>query len=107
MPSLRRFGANSSNWASSTWPLLPERRSRTALPLAARAPYFCSGCPHNSSTPVPEGTLVGAGIGCHAMVLIMARAGREAVGLTQMGGEGAQWLGMAPFVEQRHFSRTR
>ena len=74
-----------------------------ALPLA-RTPYFCSGCPHNSSTRVPEGTTVGAGIGCHAMVLLMpdSQAG-DVVGVTQMGGEGAQWLGMAPFVADRHF----
>lgn len=80
---------------------LPAPRSRTALSLVGRPPFFCSGCPHNSSTPVADGTLVGAGIGCHAMVLLMP--GKDAVGLTQMGGEGAQWLGMAPFVRQRHF----
>jgi indolepyruvate ferredoxin oxidoreductase len=80
---------------------LTGRRTRTQLPLAARAPFFCSGCPHNSSTPVADGTLVGAGIGCHAMVLLMP--GKDAIGLTQMGGEGAQWLGMAPFVDEEHF----
>jgi indolepyruvate ferredoxin oxidoreductase len=80
------------------------RRERLQLPLLARTPYFCSGCPHNSSTKVAEDTLVGAGIGCHAMVLFMPpeQAG-QVVGLTQMGGEGAQWIGMAPFVGQRHF----
>ena len=82
----------------------PAPRQRTTLPLAARTPYFCSGCPHNSSTEVAPGTLVGGGIGCHAMVLLMPgeRTGRVA-GLTQMGGEGAQWIGMAPFVGERHF----
>ncbi|MFC0316453.1 indolepyruvate ferredoxin oxidoreductase family protein [Gordonia phosphorivorans] len=80
------------------------RSARIRLPLAVRSPYFCSGCPHNSSTPVPPGTLVGAGIGCHAMVLLMdpAQVG-EVTGVTQMGGEGAQWVGMSPFVQQRHF----
>src|SRR5579863_1381778 len=78
-------------------------RERVMLPLAQRMPYFCSGCPHNSSTKVAPGTLVGAGIGCHAMVAFMApeQVG-EVIGLCQMGGEGAQWIGIAPFVTQRH-----
>ncbi|NDK88670.1 indolepyruvate ferredoxin oxidoreductase family protein [Gordonia desulfuricans] len=87
------------------------RRTRIELPLAVRTPYYCSGCPHNSSTTMPVGpdgtpsnTLVGAGIGCHAMVLLMDphQVGNIA-GITQMGGEGAQWLGMAPFVAADHF----
>ncbi|WP_245665507.1 indolepyruvate ferredoxin oxidoreductase family protein [Actinoplanes subtropicus] len=78
--------------------------NRTALPLLTRTPYFCSGCPHNSSTKVPQDTLVGAGIGCHGMVLIMdEKQAGEVTGLTQMGGEGAQWLGMAPFLAENHF----
>ncbi len=77
-------------------------RPVTPLPLVARTPYFCSGCPHNSSTKVPEGSLVGGGIGCHALVLMMApEAVGDVVGLTQMGGEGAQWIGMAPFMRTR------
>ncbi|MFW0795684.1 indolepyruvate ferredoxin oxidoreductase family protein [Gordonia sp. CPCC 205515] len=80
------------------------RPMRIELPLAVRTPYFCSGCPHNSSTKVSDGTLVGAGIGCHAMVLLMdPKQVGEVAGLTQMGGEGAQWLGMAPFVTADHF----
>ncbi len=80
------------------------RQERILLPLASRTPYFCSGCPHNSSTKVAPGTLVGGGIGCHAMVLLMPEAQVGTVtGLSQMGGEGAQWIGMAPFVRQRHF----
>ena len=47
------------------------RSGRALLPLVARTPYFCSGCPHNSSTKVPAGSLVGGGIGCHALVLMM------------------------------------
>ncbi|KZB79720.1 indolepyruvate ferredoxin oxidoreductase family protein [Amycolatopsis regifaucium] len=80
------------------------RRERISVPLLTRTPYFCSGCPHNSSTKVPEGTVVGGGIGCHAMALFMEpeQVG-DVVGLTQMGGEGAQWLGMEPFVEASHF----
>ncbi|MGH3380850.1 MAG: indolepyruvate ferredoxin oxidoreductase family protein [Actinoallomurus sp.] len=79
-------------------------RERVSLPLLARTPYFCSGCPHNSSTKAPEDTLVGAGIGCHTMAVLMEpeQVG-TVVGLTQMGGEGAQWIGMAPFVGEEHF----
>jgi indolepyruvate ferredoxin oxidoreductase len=78
-------------------------RERITLPLAQRMPYFCSGCPHNSSTKVAPGTLVGGGIGCHAMVTFMpAEHVGEVIGLCQMGGEGGQWIGIAPFVTQRH-----
>lgn len=79
-------------------------RERLMLPLVQRAPYFCSGCPHNTSTKPHTDSLVGAGIGCHAMVLLMdEKQVGEVVGLTQMGGEGTQWLGMAPFVDADHF----
>ncbi|MDA3648962.1 indolepyruvate ferredoxin oxidoreductase family protein [Saccharopolyspora indica] len=80
------------------------RRERISVPLLARTPYFCSGCPHNSSTKVPDGTVVGAGIGCHTMALFMDpdQVG-DVVGITQMGGEGTQWIGMAPFVGTEHF----
>ncbi len=77
---------------------------RNLIPLTVnRAPYFCSGCPHNTSTRVEPGTLVGGGIGCHAMVAFMEpeRTG-DIVGLTCMGNEGAQWIGMAPFVTRDH-----
>jgi indolepyruvate ferredoxin oxidoreductase len=67
--------------------------------VALRRPYFCSGCPHNSSTKVPEGSLAGAGIGCHFMALWMDRS---TVGFTAMGGEGAQWVGQAPFSKREH-----
>ncbi len=63
-----------------------------------RTPYFCSGCPHNSSTKVPEGSRALAGIGCHIMALWMDRAET----FTQMGGEGVTWVGEAPFVDERH-----
>ncbi|MEV4129903.1 indolepyruvate ferredoxin oxidoreductase family protein [Nocardia sp. NPDC049707] len=77
--------------------------SRIQLPLLTRTPYFCSGCPHNRSTVVPEGSLVGAGIGCHTIAALMpsSRVG-EIVSLSQMGGEGAPWIGMAPFVRDQH-----
>ncbi|MBW1882006.1 MAG: indolepyruvate ferredoxin oxidoreductase family protein [Deltaproteobacteria bacterium] len=69
-----------------------------------RAPFYCSGCPHNRSTQVPEGALVGAGIGCHTMALLMdeKRVG-DIGGLGCMGNEGIQWIGMSSFVERDHF----
>lgn len=67
--------------------------------IADRVPYFCAGCPHNSSTVVPEGARAYAGIGCHYMVQWMDR---ETEGFTQMGGEGANWIGEAPFSTRPH-----
>ena len=64
-----------------------------------RIPYFCSGCPHNSSTVVPEGMRAYAGIGCHYMAQWMDRS---TLGFTQMGGEGANWIGEAPFSKRPH-----
>ena len=64
-----------------------------------RIPYFCSGCPHNSSTKVPEGSRALAGIGCHYMAQWMDR---NTVTFTQMGGEGMAWVGQAPFTETAH-----
>jgi len=66
---------------------------------AARSPYFCSGCPHNTSTRVPEGSRASAGIGCHYMVQWMDRATAT---FTHMGGEGANWIGQAPFTDEPH-----
>ncbi len=77
---------------------------RELIPLTEnRAPFFCAGCPHNWGTKVPDGTLVGAGTGCHGMSLLMdpERVG-ETIGITAMGNEGAQWIGMAPFVDTDH-----
>ena len=67
--------------------------------IAQRIPYFCSGCPHNSSTVVPEGMRAYAGIGCHFMAQWMDRS---TLGYTQMGGEGANWVGEAPFSTREH-----
>ncbi len=67
--------------------------------VAVRTPYFCSGCPHNTSTKVPDGMRAYAGIGCHYMVQGMDRATE---GYTHMGGEGANWIGEAPFSERKH-----
>lgn len=70
-----------------------------AADASRRLPYFCSGCPHNSSTRVPEGSRALAGVGCHYMASWMDR---QTEGLTQMGGEGIDWLGTAPFVGDTH-----
>ncbi|NOD91377.1 indolepyruvate ferredoxin oxidoreductase family protein [Ruegeria sp. HKCCD4884] len=75
------------------------RRADNAQEIATRLPYFCSGCPHNSSTKVPDGSRAYAGIGCHYMVQWMDR---ETTGFTQMGGEGANWIGEAPFATTKH-----
>jgi indolepyruvate ferredoxin oxidoreductase len=83
--------------------IAPKRPSRISLPTAVRTPFFCSGCPHNTSTRASDDTLVGVGIGCHAMVAIDGAGRGNQIGLTQMGGEGAQWLGLAPFTDDRHF----
>ena len=79
--------------------LIAAQRADNLPELAARTPYFCSGCPHNSSTKVPEGSRAYAGIGCHYLVQWMDR---ETVGFTQMGGEGANWVGEAPFSTRDH-----
>jgi len=79
--------------------LLEALRQRPAPLTLARQPYFCSGCPHNRSTVLPEGSMASAGIGCHGMALLMDR---RTMGLTHMGGEGVQWVGIAPFTETKH-----
>ncbi|MCW9043793.1 MAG: indolepyruvate ferredoxin oxidoreductase family protein [Pseudopelagicola sp.] len=75
------------------------KRADNAEEIAARLPYFCSGCPHNSSTKLPEGSRAYAGIGCHYMVQWMDR---DTTGFTHMGGEGANWIGEAPFSTRDH-----
>jgi indolepyruvate ferredoxin oxidoreductase len=65
-----------------------------------RPPSFCAGCPHNTSTMVPENSIAGAGIGCHIMAAAMPE--RNTVAATHMGGEGAQWIGQAPFTDTPH-----
>jgi indolepyruvate ferredoxin oxidoreductase len=69
------------------------------LSEAERQPWFCSGCPHNTSTKVPEGSRAMAGIGCHFMSIWMDRS---TVGFTQMGGEGVPWVGQQPFTTDQH-----
>ncbi|MDO8371647.1 MAG: indolepyruvate ferredoxin oxidoreductase family protein, partial [Polaromonas sp.] len=77
-----------------------KERSLQVLEVKAdRQPWFCSGCPHNTSTKVPEGSRAMAGIGCHFMALWMDRS---TSGFTQMGGEGVPWVGQQPFTTDQH-----
>lgn len=76
-----------------------ERAMQVLEVKSERTPWFCSGCPHNTSTVVPEGSRAMAGIGCHFMSVWMDRA---TVGFTQMGGEGVPWVGQQPFSNEKH-----
>ncbi|CAD5255719.1 Indolepyruvate ferredoxin oxidoreductase [Bosea sp. 62] len=79
--------------------LAPEASRLIQVPGATRTPYFCSGCPHNSSTKVPEGSKALAGIGCHFMASWMDR---ETSSLIQMGGEGVNWAASSLFTGKGH-----
>ncbi|QXJ24326.1 indolepyruvate ferredoxin oxidoreductase family protein [Actinomadura graeca] len=79
-------------------PVLRPRKPALNLVSAARTPFFCSGCPHNRSTVVPDGSVAASGIGCHVMTVFNDRS----IGTTQMGGEGAMWVGAAPFSDTAH-----
>ncbi|HEV2303859.1 MAG TPA: indolepyruvate ferredoxin oxidoreductase family protein, partial [Stellaceae bacterium] len=79
--------------------LLDRRERPSNVVPFQRTPYFCSGCPHNSSTKLPEGSRALAGIGCHYLAQFMDRSTAT---FTQMGGEGAPWIGQAPFTETPH-----
>jgi len=80
---------------------LEEMASRgEVVPFPARKPFFCSGCPHNSSTRTPEGSISGGGIGCHVMALSVPKL--KTATFSQMGGEGLQWVGAAPFSNTEH-----
>jgi len=70
--------------------------------IGSRTPVFCSGCPHNRSTLLLEGQVAAGGIGCHGMSATQGQSGRGYAFLTHMGGEGAPWIGMAPFVKRKH-----
>ncbi|HEY4162193.1 MAG TPA: indolepyruvate ferredoxin oxidoreductase family protein, partial [Dongiaceae bacterium] len=76
-----------------------DQAAKSLQPPARRIAYFCSGCPHNTSTKVPEGSTALAGIGCHYMSLWMDR---NTATFTQMGGEGGTWIGRAPFSKTKH-----
>jgi len=78
---------------------LEQAIDRSAIKIQ-RVPFFCSGCPHNTSTRLPEGSRAVPGIGCHGLVMLMPT--RRTTTILQMGGEGANWIGQAPFTRERH-----
>jgi indolepyruvate ferredoxin oxidoreductase len=84
--------------AKADWFNGREASQMKAVAPVTRSPYFCSGCPHNTSTTVPEGSRAFAGIGCHILSMFMGRSENP----THMGGEGAPWVGIAPFTDEKH-----
>ncbi len=96
---LLRYGANDELAANVTRLKSAQRALSETPDIAQRIPYFCSGCPHNTSTRVPDGSRAYAGIGCHYMSQWMDR---KTLGYTQMGGEGANWIGESPFSKREH-----
>ena len=96
---LLRYGGNDELAANVVRLKSAQRALAETSDVAVRIPYFCSGCPHNTSTRVPEGSRAYAGIGCHFMAQWMDR---KTLGFTQMGGEGANWIGEAPFSNTPH-----
>jgi indolepyruvate ferredoxin oxidoreductase len=96
---LLRYGDNEELAANVARLKSAQRALSETVDVAQRIPYFCSGCPHNTSTRVPEGSRAYAGIGCHYMAQWMDR---KTLGYTQMGGEGANWIGEAPFSNRGH-----
>ena len=92
-------GRTSDDLAAALSRMKEAQKADNAADVAARLPYYCSGCPHNTSTKVPEGSRAYAGIGCHTMALWMDR---ETSNYTHMGGEGAQWIGESLFTTTPH-----
>ena len=96
---LTEEGRGTENVKARLAQIAEARRADNAEDYATRLPYFCAGCPHNTSTKLPDGSRAYAGIGCHIMATWMDR---ETVGYTHMGGEGANWIGEAPFSTTDH-----
>lgn len=96
---IARFYSSSSIKSRLEFLAEKERYLNRPKALVERLPHFCSGCPHNTSTRLPAGSRAMGGIGCHYMAIWMDR---DTETFTQMGGEGATWIGQAPFTETRH-----
>lgn len=92
-------GCGSDKIISNLNLIAQSRKAENTSEIVTRIPYFCSGCPHNTSTKIPEGSRAYAGIGCHYMAQWMDR---DTLGYTHMGGEGANWIGEAPFSSRNH-----
>ena len=92
-------GCSNNSLEQSVKKIRQVQSADNAPDLAERLPYFCAGCPHNSSTVVPDGSRAYAGIGCHYMAQWMDR---ETLGFTHMGGEGANWIGESLFSKREH-----
>jgi indolepyruvate ferredoxin oxidoreductase len=96
---LGRFFTSDTITERLQWITAKEKELALPRPDFPRAAHYCSGCPHNTSTVVPEGSRALGGIGCHYMVTWMDRRTDT---FTQMGGEGATWCGQAPFTNEKH-----
>ncbi|MBM2576545.1 indolepyruvate ferredoxin oxidoreductase family protein [Jannaschia sp. Os4] len=96
---LKREGRGTDRIEVGLRKTMEARRADNASEVASRTAWFCSGCPHNTSTKVPEGARAGAGIGCHVMALWM---GRNTEGYTHMGAEGVNWVGESLFSKRKH-----
>ena len=99
-PRLRRLGE--APGIAARLVTLEAIRGRHYEDFAVRKPNYCSGCPHSRSTRMLDGQITGGGIGCHAMSGLIEQPMRHTTYLTQMGGEGAPWIGAAPFTETHH-----
>jgi indolepyruvate ferredoxin oxidoreductase len=82
---------------------IAEVRGRQYQVFARRSPNYCPGCPHSRSTVALDGELVGGGIGCHGMAPMMTQPERQTINAAPMGAEGSAFIGLAPFVDARHF----
>jgi indolepyruvate ferredoxin oxidoreductase len=97
---LERLGVASAAMAQRLARLESFERPMAPQTQTQRIPYFCSGCPHNTSTKVPEGSRAMAGIGCHTMAIYVPT--RRTATYSHMGGEGVGWIGQAPFTKEKH-----
>lgn len=98
---LRRWiGQEAPEWSARLTPIPEQPGLAAAAGGLARLPSFCSGCPHNRSTVVPEGSIALGGIGCHGMAVFLPE--RRTLAVNQMGAEGANWIGQAPYTEVDH-----